>query len=340
MSQTWWMRIFWCVVSQRYGDKGIDCGTGNRLAPCSCIHPGRDDWNTATGWSEGKQRSLMLKLLLWLILGARGALFKGFIILYPPKYKQIHTWREKAAVSLNAEGIQESYKEEALSDPQHRLSLFRLQWLLDVVHQRGFWLKIWLQLQTYFLEQRCVFLEPVFWDATDFASQNSRTMLYEARQWFNKKGLVIPLPFNNSLIAISWTALLPTDAASQYAVLPSRVNRSKCRQSVVTNISQGKKISRFDQSLNQLVSHSLSNAKMLLFALVILQRVQTWNYDKKVKNGYKIYQINSRREIGRNCNGWSKSQTNNNDLGINHFLQYTFVEVEETKRSLCARNGT
>ena len=71
------------------------------------------------------------------------------------------------------------------------------------------------------------------------------------------------------------------DAASQYAakrLLQQYPNVAF--QSVVTKISQGKKISRFDQSLNQLVSHLVQREDALFSNLATRTN---GNYDKKVK---------------------------------------------------------
>ena len=122
----------------------------------------------------------------------------------------------------------------------------------------------------------CGFFEPVFGMQQILPELKDNTAVYVVSpQWFTKKGYDSSAfqQFFNSDQLNSFIANHQQDAASQYAakrLLQQYPNVAF--QSVVTKISQGKKISRFDQSLNQLVSHPCPTRRC--FCLVILQRVQ------------------------------------------------------------------
>ena len=134
-------------------------------------------------------------------------------------------------------------------------------------------------------------------------------------QWFTKKGYDSSAfqQFFNSDQLNSFIANHQQDAASQYAakrLLQQYPNVAF--QSVVTKISQGKKISGFDQSLNQFVSHLVQREDALFSNLATRTN---GNYDQKVKNVYKIYQINSSYEkLEEIATAEAKVKTNNNDL--------------------------
>lgn len=140
-------------------------------------------------------------------------------------------------------------------------------------------------------------------------------------QWFTKKGYDSSAfqQFFNSDQLNSFIANHQQDAASQYAakrLLQQYPNVAF--QSVVTNISQGKKISRFDQSLNQLVSHLVQREDALFSNLATRTN---GNYDKKVKKRLQdLPDQFSYEKLEEIATAEAKVKTNNNDLGIsNHF---------------------
>ena len=140
-------------------------------------------------------------------------------------------------------------------------------------------------------------------------------------QWFTKKGYDSSAfqQFFNSDQLNSFIANHQQDAASQYAAkrLLQQYQMSPF-QSVVTNISQGKKISRFDQSLNQLVSHLVQREDALFSNLATRTN---GNYDKKVKKRLQdLPDQFSYEKLEEIATAEAKVKTNNNDLGIsNHF---------------------
>ena len=84
-------------------------------------------------------------------------------------------------------------------------------------------------------------------------------------QWFTKKGM-IPLLFNKFFNSDHWIALLTIqDAASQYAA--KRLHNSIQMSLQVLNENFARKVFRFDQSLNQLISHLVQREDA--FCLVI-----------------------------------------------------------------------
>lgn len=125
--------------------------------------------------------------------------------------------------------------------------------------------------------------------------------------------------FFNSDQLNSFIANHQQDAASQYAakrLLQQYPNVAF--QSVVTKISQGKKISRFDQSLNQFVSHLVQREDALFSNLATRTN---GNYDKKVKKRLQdLPDQFSYEKLEEIATAEAKVKTNNNDLGIsNHF---------------------
>ena len=252
----------------------------------------------------------MLKRL-WLILGpvfCALLMVTALLFFYPINHKHNYTEEKKAAVSLNAEGFKSrTKKQEALSDPQHRFVPYfgSSEWLrFDVVHPAVLAEKYDRNYRPYFLGERgAASLNQYFGMQQILPELKDNTAVYVVSpQWFTKKGYDSSAfqQFFNSDQLNSFIANHQQDAASQYAakrLLQQYPNVAF--QSVVTKISQGKKISRFDQSLNQFVP-TLSSAKML--CLVILQRVQTGITIRRSKNVYKIYQINS------HMRNWKKLQ--------------------------------
>ena len=234
----------------------------------------------------------MLKRL-WLILGpvfCALLMVTALLFFYPINHKHNYTEEKKAAVSLNAEGFKSrTKKQEALSDPQHRFVPYfgSSEWLrFDVVHPAV-------------LAEKYV-VSP---------------------QWFTKKGYDSSAfqQFFNSDQLNSFIANHQQDAASQYAakrLLQQYPNVAF--QSVVTNISQGKKISRFDQSLNQFVSHLVQREDALFSNLATRTN---GNYDKKVKKRLQdLPDQFSYEKLEEIATAEAKVKTNNNDLGIsNHF---------------------
>ena len=216
----------------------------------------------------------MLKRL-WLILGpvfCALLMVAALLFFYPINHKHNYTEEKKAAVSLNAEGFKSrTKKQEALSDPQHRFVPYfgSSEWLrFDVVHPAVLAEKYDRNYRPYFLGERGA------------ASLNQYVV---SPQWFTKKGYDSSAfqQFFNSDQLNSFIANHQQDAASQYAakrLLQQYPNVAF--QSVVTNISQGKKISRFDQSLNQFVSHLVQREDALFSNLATRTN---GNYDKKVK---------------------------------------------------------
>ena len=252
----------------------------------------------------------MLKRL-WLILGpvfCALLMVTALLFFYPINHKHNYTEEKKAAVSLNAEGFKSrTKKQEALSDPQHRFVPYfgSSEWLrFDVVHPAVLAEKYDRNYRPYFLGERgAASLNQYFGMQQILPELKDNTAVYVVSpQWFTKKGYDSSAfqQFFNSDQLNSFIANHQQDAASQYAakrLLQQYPNVAF--QSVVTKISQGKKISGFDQSLNQFVS-TLFNAKML--CLVILQRVQMGITIRRSKNVYKIYQINS------HMRNWKKLQ--------------------------------
>ena len=118
----------------------------------------------------------MLKRL-WLILGpvfCALLMVAALLFFIQSIIKHNYTEEKKAAVSLNAGRLQESYKEtKALSDPQHRFVPYfgSSEWLrFDVVHPAVLAEKYDRNYRPYFFRRTwCGFFEPVFWNATDFA---------------------------------------------------------------------------------------------------------------------------------------------------------------------------
>lgn len=252
----------------------------------------------------------MLKRL-WLILGpvfCALLMVTALLFFYPINHKHNYTEEKKAAVSLNAEGFKSrTKKQEALSDPQHRFVPYfgSSEWLrFDVVHPAVLAEKYDRNYRPYFLGERgAASLNQYFGMQQILPELKDNTAVYVVSpQWFTKKGYDSSAfqQFFNSDQLNSFIANHQQDAASQYAakrLLQQYPNVAF--QSVVTNISQGKKISRFDQSLNQFVSHLVQREDALFSNLATRTN---GNYDKKVKNVYKIYQINS------HMRNWKKLQ--------------------------------
>ena len=252
----------------------------------------------------------MLKRL-WLILGpvfCALLMVAALLFFYPINHKHNYTEEKKAAVSLNAEGFKSrTKKQEALSDPQHRFVPYfgSSEWLrFDVVHPAVLAEKYDRNYRPYFLGERgAASLNQYFGMQQILPELKDNTAVYVVSpQWFTKKGYNSSAfqQFFNSDQLNSFIANHQQDAASQYAakrLLQQYPNVAF--QSVVTKISQGKKISRFDQSLNQFVSHLVQREDALFSNLATRTN---GNYDKKVKNGYKIYQINS------HMRNWKKLQ--------------------------------
>ncbi len=100
-------------------------------------------------------------------------------------------------------------------------------------------------------------------------------------------------------------------------------------QSVVTKISQGKKISRFDQSFELSLFPTLFNAKML--CLVILQRVQMGITIRKSKTSTRLTRSISHMKLKKLQRLKQKSKPITTTLESAIILQYSFKnEVEET----------
>ena len=140
-------------------------------------------------------------------------------------------------------------------------------------------------------------------------------------QWFTKKGYDSSAfqQFFNSDQLNSFIANHQQDAASQYAakrLLQQYPNVAF--QSVVSKISQGEKISGFDQSLNQFVSHLVQREDALFSNLATRTN---GNYDKKVKKRLQdLPDQFSYEKLEEIATAEAKVKTNNNDLGIsNHF---------------------
>ena len=152
----------------------------------------------------------MLKRL-WLILGpvfCALLMVTALLFFYPINHKHNYTEEKKAAVSLNAEGFKSrTKKQEALSDPQHRFVPYfgSSEWLrFDVVHPAVLAEKYDRNYRPYFLGERGAASLNQYFGMQQFC-QNSRTI--QLFMWFLRNGsprrAMIPLPFNNSLIAIS-----------------------------------------------------------------------------------------------------------------------------------------
>ena len=233
----------------------------------------------------------MLKRL-WLILGpvfCALLMVTALLFFYPINHKHNYTEEKKAAVSLNAEGFKSrTKKQEALSDPQHRFVPYfgSSEWLrFDVVHPAVLAEKYDRNYRPYFLGERgAASLNQYFGMQQILPELKDNTAVYVVSpQWFTKKGYDSSAfqQFFNSDQLNSFIANHQQDAASQYAakrLLQQYPNVAF--QSVVTKISQGKKISRFDQSLNQFVSHLVQREDALFSNLATRTN---GNYDKKVK---------------------------------------------------------
>ena len=239
----------------------------------------------------------MLKRL-WLILGpvfCALLMVTALLFFYPINHKHNYTEEKKAAVSLNAEGFKSrSKKQEALSDPQHRFVPYfgSSEWLrFDVVHPAVLAEKYDRNYRPYFLGERgAASLNQYFGMQQILPELKDNVAVYVVSpQWFTKKGYDSSAfqQFFNSDQLNSFIANHQQDAASQYAakrLLQQYPNVAF--QSVVTKISQGEKISGFDQQLNQLVSHLVQREDALFSNLATRTN---GNY----KNVYKIYQTNS-----------------------------------------------
>ena len=271
----------------------------------------------------------MLKRL-WLILGpvfCALLMVAALLFFYPINHKHNYTEEKKAAVSLNAEGFKSrTKKQEALSDPQHRFVPYfgSSEWLrFDVVHPAVLAEKYDRNYRPYFLGERgAASLNQYFGMQQILPELKDNTAVYVVSpQWFTKKGYDSSAfqQFFNSDQLNSFIANHQQDAASQYAakrLLQQYPNVAF--QSVVTKISQGKKISRFDQSLNQFVSHLVQREDALFSNLATRTN---GNYDKKVKKRLQdLPDQFSYEKLEEIATAEAKVKTNNNDLGIsNHF---------------------
>ena len=200
----------------------------------------------------------MLKRL-WLILGpvfCALLMVVTLLALYPVNHKYNYTEEKKAAVSLNAEGFKSrSKKQEALSDPHHRFVPYfgSSEWLsFDVVHPAVLAEKYDRNYGPYFLGERgAASLNQYFGMQQILPELKDNTAVYVVSpQWFTKTGYDSSAfqQFFNSDQLNSFIANHQDGAASEYAakrLLQQFPNVAF--QSVVTKISQGKKISTFDR---------------------------------------------------------------------------------------------
>ena len=271
----------------------------------------------------------MLKRL-WLILGpvfCALLMVVTLLALYPVNHKHNYTEEKKAAVSLNAEGFKSrSKKQEALSDPHHRFVPYfgSSEWLrFDVVHPAVLAEKYDRNYRPYFLGERgAASLNQYFGMQQILPELKDNTAVYVVSpQWFTKTGYDSSAfqQFFNSDQLNSFIANHQDGAASEYAakrLLQQFPNVAF--QSVVTKISQGKKISTFDRQLNQLVSHLVQREDALFSNLATRTN---GNYDQKVKKRLQdLPDEFSYEKLEEIATAEAKVKTNNNDLGIsNHF---------------------
>ncbi len=207
--------------------------------------------------------------------------------------------REKAAVSLNAEDLSRTKKQEALSDPQHRFCpLFRLQWMVALwCGASSSFAEKWPQLQTLtFRENAAASLNQYFGMCNRFCQElRDNTAVYVVSpQWSSPRRAMIPLPFNNSLIAISWIALLPITIRMLH---PSMQQSCPLQQYPNASSKSKRKFSRKENfqispSLNQFVSHLVQRRCFISNLATRTNGI----YIRKSKT-LKIYQINFIWEI-------------------------------------------